>query len=87
MNALMAFAEAKSFFAGQVKRIKYDESGMELVQMVLLILFAVVVALAVWYFLGDAIAGWMDHTSDSASSVNSIQSTQVYGKTSISTVN
>lgn len=47
---------AKRLIANEVRRIRDDESGMELIQVVLIILIVVVIAAALWAFLGDYIS-------------------------------
>jgi len=48
------------FVSGEVRRIKNDERGMELLQVLLIILMVVVIGALVWAFLGDVIAGLFD---------------------------
>jgi len=87
MGAVRASMGAKSFFAGEAKKIKDDESGMELVQIVLLILFAIIIALAVWFFLGDAIAAWFDSAGNAARKAQNVGSKDIYGSSSIKAAN
>jgi len=83
MGAVRASIGAKSFLAGEVRNIKNDESGMELVQIVLLILFAIIIAIAIWYFLGDAIAAWFDTAGDGAKAAQDAKSTDLYSNSNL----
>jgi hypothetical protein len=57
-------ANAKAFFANEVRLIKKDERGMELLQVLLIILFVVVIAAALWIFLGDFVVGLIQDILD-----------------------
>lgn len=74
MNAVNARALSirygmQNFFANEVKRIKEDESGMELIQVILIILMVVVIAAALWAFLGEWITNLLKDVFDKSEPV------------------
>ena len=46
-------SNALDFVVDEAKRIKQDESGMELLQLILIIVIVVIIAAVLWAFLGD----------------------------------
>jgi peptidoglycan/LPS O-acetylase OafA/YrhL len=53
MSVISGASRMKSFVVNEVKRVRDDESGMELLQVILIILLVVVIAAVLWAFLGD----------------------------------
>ncbi|MCL2356942.1 MAG: hypothetical protein FWC70_07280 [Defluviitaleaceae bacterium] len=51
---------AKNFVVAEAGRIKNDERGMELLQVILIILFVIIIAAVVWALLGDVIRDLID---------------------------
>jgi len=69
-GAIRASVKVRCFISDEVKRLKQDESGMEIVQAVVLTVISVALGLAVWYFLGNIIAGWMQKVKDDVNSAS-----------------
>jgi peptidoglycan/LPS O-acetylase OafA/YrhL len=61
---------AKNFVADEVRRIKDDESGMELLQIILIILFVVIIAAVLWAFLGDWITRLLQQIFDRSQDID-----------------
>jgi len=61
LGMISAVAKIKGFIADETHLIKNDESGMELIQVILIIALVVVIALGLWGWLsgwiGDLIEG------------------------------
>jgi len=65
------FANIGGFVSGEVDRIKKDETGMELIQVILIILMVILIAVALWTFLGTWITGLLQDVLDEAGNINS----------------
>ena len=50
--------------ANEVSRLRSDERGMELIQLILIIMIVIVAAVLVWTFLGDYIQGLFDQIDE-----------------------
>jgi uncharacterized membrane protein len=50
----------KDFFVREYTRIRDDESGMEMLQIILIIVIVVIIAAVLWTFLGDWIQDMFD---------------------------
>ena len=50
----------KFFVTNEFRRIKNDESGIEVVQVVIILLIVILIAAALWIFLSDYIQGLLD---------------------------
>ena len=63
-NLFTALFMLKHFVTNEVRRMKNDERGMELLQVLLIVLIVVVIGGLVWVFLGDWIAGLIENIGD-----------------------
>ena len=59
-----AVAKTRGFIADEAQRIKDDESGMELIQVILIIALVVIIALGLWAWLGGWIGDIIDGIED-----------------------
>ena len=59
----------KSFIANEFRRIKNDESGIEVVQVVIILLIVVIIAAVLWIFLGEMITEFLTNISKEAKKV------------------
>ena len=50
----------KFFVINEFRRIKNDESGIEVVQVVIILLIVILIAAALWIFLSEYITGLLD---------------------------
>jgi len=65
------FTNIGDFVSGEVGRIKKDETGMELIQVILIILMVIIIAVALWTFLGSWITDLLQNVLDESSNINS----------------
>lgn len=56
----------KMFAKNEFRRIRDDESGIEVVQVVIILLIVVIIAAAIWLFLAPMIQDWFATIGDEA---------------------
>ena len=71
MNTLItkAFLGTQDFVAKELKEISGDERGMEMLQVILLILMVVIIGAILWAFLGEMIQGMFNNITDNVDTI------------------
>ena len=67
---------AARYVCNEINRIKNDEGGMELVQIVIILLMVILIAAAVWQFLGTWISELLEQVFDTSLGINESGITQ-----------
>ena len=71
-NAYFKGSKLQEIAKNEIKRIKSDQRGMELLQIIIIILIALLVATALWTLLNPLIHNMLTRIRDSTASINPI---------------
>jgi len=71
LMVMFFLASVKNWVVNEIRRIKNDESGIEIVQVILILVIVIIIAAALWIFLKDTITGWLQKIGTESNKISS----------------